>query len=432
MAVAPQAGDAVGAVLNGQWKLLRLIGEGGLAAVYEAEGQQGQGRRAVKLLHAHFRSQQNIIDRFYAEAKACFSLRHPPVATVEAYAYAEDGSPYMVMELLEGMSIEQFLQRKQAMPVEQAAPILFAILQALSVAHARGIVHRDLKPANLFLVPNELGEFAVKVLDFGIAKVMDVAGGMGGKTRTGAVLGTPGYMSPEQVKNAKAVDPRTDLWAAGVVFYEMVSGQHPWGKADALARMIKVLTDPHTPLSQVAPQLAAWDGFINKSLARDPAQRFESADAMAASLQQIAQGTQAKFVPEGLQTVAIPMMADRVVHSGPVHSGPVHSAPVYGAAIHSGHAQHAPVGPPAGAHPVGHTHASAGVAAPHRPIAGSSTHVSEERPQGTPTIHSDVPPVNIIEASDPDPPSLVWWGVVLVGCGCFAGGLLLGYLLFAG
>jgi serine/threonine protein kinase len=424
MAVAPQAGDAVGAVLNGQWKLVRVIGEGGLAAVYEAEGLQGQGRRAVKLLHAHFRSQQNIIDRFYAEAKACFSLRHPHIATVEAYAYAEDGSPYMVMELLEGMSIEQFLQRKQAMPVEQAAPILFSILQALSVAHARGIVHRDLKPANLFLVPNDRGEFAVKVLDFGIAKVMDLAGGMGGKTRTGAVLGTPGYMSPEQVKNAKAVDPRTDLWAAGVVFYEMVTGQHPWGKADALARMIKVLTDPHTPLTQVAPQLAAWDGFINKSLARDPAQRFESADAMAAALQQIAQGTQAKFVPEGLQTVAIPMMADRVVHSGPVHSAPVHSVPVHSAQVHS-----APV---AGSQAIGNTHASVGLGAPVRPVAGSSTHVSEERPQGTPTIHSDVPPVNIIEARDPDPPSLVWWGVVLVGCGCFAGGLLLGYLLFAG
>src|SRR5262245_32869116 len=213
MAVAPTAGDAVGAILNGQWKLLRLIGEGGLAAVYEAEGLSGQGRRAIKLLHPHFRSQPQIMERFYAEAQACFTLRHPHIAVVESYAYAEDGSPYIVMELLHGMSLEAFLAKKQPMPPEQASPIVFGILQALGAAHARGIVHRDLKPANLFLVPDAQGQFTVKVLDFGIAKVMDVAGGMGSKTRTGAVLGTPGYMSPEQVKNAKAVDTRSDLWA---------------------------------------------------------------------------------------------------------------------------------------------------------------------------------------------------------------------------
>jgi serine/threonine-protein kinase len=430
MAVAPQAGDAVGAVLNGQWKLNRLIGEGGLAAVYEAESTQGKGRRAVKLLHAHFRSQQNIIDRFYAEAKACFSLRHPHIATVEAYAYAEDGSPYMVMELLEGMSLEQFLQRGQPMPIEQASPILFAILQALSVAHARGIVHRDLKPANLFLVPDEKGEFAVKVLDFGIAKVMDVAGGMGGKTRTGAVLGTPGYMSPEQVKNAKAVDPRTDLWAAGVVFYEMVSGHHPWGKSDQLARMIKVLTDPHVPLSTVAPQLAAWEGFVSQAIARDPEQRFQSADQMAAALRQIAQGTPAKFVPDGLQTVAIPMMADQI--GQPAHGGSVHSAPIHSVAAHSAPIPMQSHAPPAGAQPVGSTQASVGLGPIVQPRAGSSTHISEERPHGTPTIQSDAPQVNIIDAREPEPPSLVWWGVVLVGCGTFVLGLLVGYLLFAG
>ncbi|MCA9621876.1 MAG: serine/threonine protein kinase, partial [Myxococcales bacterium] len=166
----PRAGEAVGAILNGQWRLIRLIGEGGLAAVYEADSLQGQGKRAIKLLHPQFMRQRAIVERFYSEAKACFTLRHPNIAGVEAYAYAEDGSPYIVMELLQGLSLEDYLQRGQPMAPEMAAPLAFAVLQALSVAHGRGIVHRDLKPANLFLVPDGQGRYTIKVLDFGIAK----------------------------------------------------------------------------------------------------------------------------------------------------------------------------------------------------------------------------------------------------------------------
>jgi serine/threonine-protein kinase len=434
MAVAPSAGDAVGAVLNGQWKLLRLIGEGGLAAVYEADGLQGQGKRAIKLLHAHFRSQSHIMERFYAEAKACFSLRHPHIASVEAYAYAEDGSPYIVMELLQGMSLEEFLSSHESMRPEQAAPIVYGILQALSVAHARGIVHRDLKPANLFLVPDGRGQHSVKVLDFGIAKVMDLAGGMGTKTRTGAVLGTPGYMSPEQVKNAKAVDTRSDLWAAGVVFYEMLSCQHPWGQTDQLARMVAVLRDAATPISRVAPQLAAWDPFFARALDRDPERRFQSAEEMAQKVRELAQGTPARFVPDGVQTVALPLMPDRIqpdtqgARREATAQMPASQAPQPYA---EGHGQGSPGhgGTEVGGYRAGMQASTPPPAPPAGAYPGGSTQVSESRPQGTPTIHSDVPAVNVVDAPEPEPLSLVWWGVALVGVGGFALGLMVGYLL---
>ena len=204
--MVPQAGEAGGAIINGQWKLIRLIGEGGLAAVYEAHGQQGQGERAIKMLHPQFIGNRNIVERFHAEAKACFSLRHPHIAVVEAYAYAEDGSPYLVIELLKGASLQAFLSRKQPMAASMAAPIIYGVLQALSVAHGRGIVHRDLKPANLFLVPQN-NEYTVKVLDFGVAKVMDVAGGMGSKTRCEPER-IPPFMTRSTWSGVRAVSKR--------------------------------------------------------------------------------------------------------------------------------------------------------------------------------------------------------------------------------
>jgi eukaryotic-like serine/threonine-protein kinase len=457
------AGEAVGAVLNRQWKLVRMIGEGGLAAVYEAHGQNG--KRAIKLLHSHFVTMRAIVERFYAEAKACFSLRHPHIASVEEYAYAEDGTPYMVMELLEGMSLEEYLKKGKPLPPEQAAPILYGILQALSCAHSRGIVHRDLKPANLFLVPSG-NDWTVKVLDFGIAKVMDLAGGIGSKTRTGAVLGTPGYMSPEQVKNAKAVDSRTDLWAAGVVFYEMLTCKHPYGNADQLARMVAVLRDAYTPMAQTAPALAHWEPFFERSLAKEPEQRFQSAEEMAERLRAIAQGTPARFVAEGLQTVAIPMMPDRRIQSQPP-SHPSTPAPQHRSAPPPAtHASATPVAAHASAHGSTPPPAEGGrgrteLAMPMAPIAvaavaapasgpapaygayvyggppaanpavraAGATQVSAERPTGMPTQHSDLPAVQVETALDEEPASLVWWGVLLVALGTFAAGILVGYMI---
>jgi serine/threonine protein kinase len=451
--VVPRAGEAVGAIINGQWKLIGLVGEGGLAAVYEAHAIHGDEKRAIKILHPQFVSQRAIVERFYAEAKACFSLRHPHITSVEAYAYAEDGSPYIVMELLYGMSLEQFLRKKQPMTPAMASPIIFGILQALSAAHARGIVHRDLKPANLFLTPNN-GEYTVKVLDFGIAKVIDIAGGMGSKTRTGAVLGTPGYMSPEQVKNAKAVDARTDLWAIGVVAFEMMCCEHPYGSDDQLARMVAVLRDAPAKFSTFKPELAAWDPFFDKSLARDPADRYQSAQEMAEAVRTLAQGTPARFVPDGLQTVALPMMPDLMKQYGVVAAAPKASPPTAGPgtaaspalATHTHHhapqppqqqypSHSPPATPPVAPQPYALGLPGAGLPGAGLPRAGmpgaSPTQISADSPEGPPAYYGDYPQVQITEARDEDPPAVVWWGVVVIAMSTFAIGMLLGYLLGA-
>jgi serine/threonine protein kinase len=274
----------VGAVLNGKWKLIRLLGEGGMGSVFAAEGLQGQGQRAIKMLHPEFVNEPQILSRFFAEAYAAQQLQHPNIAKVYEHTQAEDGTPYLVIELLQGIPLSEYVKPGQPIPVAQAAPIVYGVLQALVAAHARNIVHRDLKPDNIFLVPDAAGRHIVKVLDFGIAKVMDAAGGMGSKTRTGMMLGTPGYMSPEQIKNAKAVDPRSDLWSVGVMFYEMVTGKEAFDAPTDFAKLTAVLTQDPKPIAQVAPHLAGWHDFFTRAMARDPAARFASADDMARAL----------------------------------------------------------------------------------------------------------------------------------------------------
>src|SRR5262245_26580605 len=199
-----------------------------MGAVYEADGVRGEGKRAIKMLHPEFVKEEQILQRFYAEAQACRALQHPNIAQVYDAATAEDGTPYLVMELLNGIPVSTYMEKGKQVPVQQAAPIIHGVLQALALAHSQRVVHRDLKPDNLFLVRDARGNYVVKVLDFGIAKVMDAAGGMGTKTRTGVLLGTPGYMSPEQIKNSKGVDLRSDLWSVGVIFYELLTGGAPF------------------------------------------------------------------------------------------------------------------------------------------------------------------------------------------------------------
>jgi serine/threonine-protein kinase len=274
----------IGAVLNGKWRLTRLLGEGGMGAVFSADSLQGLGQRAIKVLHPEFVNEPQILERFFRECFAAQQLEHPNVAKVFEHAQAEDGTPYLVMELLQGIPLANYVQPGKAVPVQQAAPIIYGVLQALVAAHAKDIIHRDLKPDNIFLVPDATGRYTVKVLDFGIAKVMDAAGGMGSKTRTGVLLGTPGYMSPEQIKNAKAVDSRSDLWSVGVIFYEMVTGQPAFEAPTDFARLTAVLTQDPKPIELAAPHLAMWSEFFTRATARDLTQRYSTADEMARAL----------------------------------------------------------------------------------------------------------------------------------------------------
>lgn len=287
----------IGKVLSSRWKLVRLLGEGGMGAVFEAEGIAGEGKRAIKMLHPEYVSEEEVLRRFYAEAETAKRLEHPNIARVFELATAENGTPYLVMELLEGIPLSAYVKPGVPHPVQRAAPIIHAILQALTEAHRRGVVHRDLKPENVFLVRQASGQFAVKVLDFGIAKVMDAAGGMGSKTRTGVLLGTPGYMSPEQLKNAKTVDPRSDLWSVGIMFYEMLTGREPFEADTEFGRLTAVLTQEPLAIDRDNPQLSSWRDFFARALSRDLERRFQSAEEMGKTMLALVRG--ASMPPPG-------------------------------------------------------------------------------------------------------------------------------------
>jgi serine/threonine protein kinase len=278
-----------GAVLSRRWRLASKIGEGGMAEVYKAEPVEGGAPVAVKILRPDYLQEPAVIERFLDEARVSSRLIHPNIVRVFETARAEDGSPYLVMELLEGVPLGAYTGGGGSrIAPAQAVPILHGILAGLAAAHAQNIVHRDLKPENVFLTRDTEGAFVVKVLDFGVAKVMDAAGGMGSRTRTGMLLGTPAFMSPEQVKSARSVDPRSDLWSAGVLFYEMLTGKEAFAAETEFARLTAVITSEPEPIEQIDPALAPLAPFLTRALRKNREERYASALEMARALQAVA------------------------------------------------------------------------------------------------------------------------------------------------
>ena len=321
-----EAARMVGAVLGGRLRLVRLLGEGGMGAVFEAEDLAGGPRVAVKLLHPELVANEEVRRRFVTEGQLATRLVHPSIVRVFGPSVAEDGTPYLVMELLDGSPLAAYTRSHVAFPPEQAGPIVYAVLQALAEAHRQGVVHRDLKPENVLLARGDTGRFVVKVVDFGLAKVMDAAGGMGSRTRTGALLGTPGYMSPEQVRDAKRVDARSDLWAAGVIFYELLTGRSPFEADNPIAKLTAVLVADAIPIERDAPALERWRGFFERALAREVEARFASADEMAHALVLVARGPTGR-PPGVIQTPPPPPAAVQASYAPPAPPPPEVQAP---------------------------------------------------------------------------------------------------------
>ena len=308
----------VGAVPSKRLRLTRVIGEGGMGLVYAAEAVAPLGsaggiyppdtaRVAVKILRPEFLADADVLGRFMDEGRTCQRLIHPNILRVFETSQAEDGSPYLVMELLDGVPLSAYTANGGRVPQPQALTILQGMLAGLAAAHAQGIVHRDLKPENVFLAREASGQFQIKLLDFGIAKVMDVAGGMGARTKTGALLGTPAYMSPEQVKNSRNVDPRSDLWSAGVMTWEMLSGRVAFPAPTEYARLAAVTSVTPDPLEKLDPQLAAISRVVERGMQKDPAQRFASAMEMARALPQAAAAPAAAGNPDATRTNPSPL-----------------------------------------------------------------------------------------------------------------------------
>lgn len=283
----------VGATVDGKYELVRLLGEGGMGAVHEAR-HLGTGRRvALKLISPEaLERSPDIAARFDREARASGQVESKHVAQViDTGRDAQTGSPYLVMELLRGEDLSQLLERAGELEPEIALRIVAQALAGLSKAHVSGIVHRDIKPANVFLAQGESDEVVVKILDFGIAKVRadplraerkeDVA-----LTRTGSMLGSPLYMSPEQARSAKQLDHRCDLWAMGIVLHEALAGRTPYGDVETIGGLIlEICSGVHRNVQELAPWVSPEIAkIIHRALLPNIHARYQSADEMLADV----------------------------------------------------------------------------------------------------------------------------------------------------
>jgi serine/threonine-protein kinase len=276
--------------LFGNYRVVRLIGEGGFGEVYLVENELIQRRAAVKVLHPALAQDAELVRRFLNEARAASAICHPNIVEVLDAGGTPDGAPYILMEFLEGVSLQKRLADRGPVPLPRVLDIADQAGSALVAAHAAGIVHRDLKPENLFLVPDAHapnGE-RVKVLDFGIAKIC-LSSGSGGtvRTRTGMIIGSPAYMSPEQCKDSADVDVRSDVYSFATILYEMLSGRTPHVAATGTELLFLHLTKTPPPLRELAPQVPAnVDAVIMRGLAREREERFDSMESFVAALRE--------------------------------------------------------------------------------------------------------------------------------------------------
>src|SRR5262245_31570175 len=265
----------VGQVLGGAYRITRLIGRGGMGAVYEAAHLRLPKRFAVKFLQRDLPKDKEAFARFQREAEIASSLGNRHIAEVVDFNSTPDGSPYMVMEFLEGEDLSTRLRASGRLTLDAATSVCGQIASGLGAAHRRGIVHRDLKPENIFLCPSDDGTDFIKLLDFGISKIRGAQ-----KTITGdmMMLGTPAYMSPEQARgDAKHIDERTDVYALGAVMFEALTGRPAFDGESVYAILMKIANEMPPLLHEVAPEVPAEvDVVIRRAMAKDPAQRQPS------------------------------------------------------------------------------------------------------------------------------------------------------------
>jgi serine/threonine protein kinase len=287
-----------GRVIDDRYEVEAIIGKGGMGVVARARHRYTHAHVALKTLHPHLRLEGDLAARFLAEARAPAAIGHPNIVAVSDAGVAKDGVLYLAMELLEGESLRARLRKP--LPLAEAKRICVELLSALGAAHAAGFVHRDLKPENVFLTK----EGAVKLLDFGIAKVL--ADGIArGETAFGTVMGTIAYAAPEQLRDASAVDGRADLWAMGVIFYELVTGELPYVATTFSAMLLKVLSEPPRPAPPALQPLFA------RALARDAKDRFQTAAEMSAAISELPDET--TMPPTAYLTPATPIVPAAVL-----------------------------------------------------------------------------------------------------------------------
>jgi serine/threonine protein kinase len=275
-----------GQILAGKYRVEKVLGSGGMGVVVAAWHLELEQRVAVKFLHPLALERTDTAERFRREARSAAKIRSEHVARVIDVGIMEGGVPYMVMEYLEGHDISDEMQKVGMLPISDAIDFVLQAVEALAEAHAAGIVHRDLKPANLFIAHRADGTRIVKVLDFGISKSL-LNGGVPelSLTRTSTLIGSPLYMSPEQMRSAKDVDARTDIWSLGVILYEMITGRPPYTGDSIPALCASLLGDTPVSMQVIRPEVPPeLEEAVMRCLAKDRSGRFGSVSELARAL----------------------------------------------------------------------------------------------------------------------------------------------------
>jgi serine/threonine-protein kinase len=359
-----------GEIIDGKYRIIRLVGEGGMGAVYEGENTRIKRTVAIKVLHSAVAEKVDVVQRFEREAQAAGRIGSEHIVEVLDLGNLPSQERFMVMEFLEGEDLTARIKKRKRLTPAESVPIMHQVLEGLGAAHEAGIIHRDLKPDNIYILNTKAGrpDF-VKILDFGVSKFSALDNEMS-MTRTGAVMGTPYYMSPEQAKGGK-VDNRSDLYAMGVVLYQMITGRVPFNASSFNELLFKIALESPEPVETIVPDCPpAFVALVNQAMSRDPSQRFQTARGFQEALAKW-QMTAAPAVHAATQP--LPAMADMRGHmgshpgqlqpglaqsglaqsdpalhaanmgllhtgpsySGPSHGGPSHGGPSYGAS-HTG------------------------------------------------------------------------------------------------
>lgn len=279
--------DWTGRILGGQFRLEQVLGRGGMGHVYLAEQLEVGRRVVIKVLNAARLLDPNNEARFQREARALAQLSHPNIVHLYMFGRCDDGTPYLAMEYVEGRTLARVIEERGRQSERATLEILDQMCGALVEAHRQGVVHRDLKPENVMISTRHDAATRVKILDFGIAKLANAAEAK--LTRRGEVLGTPLYMAPEQLREQSA-DERTDIYALGLIGYELLTGEVPYEAETTISLMVKVLNEPLTPLRERAPGVlvsAGTEALITRCLEKEPSARFQSAVELRLALSKL-------------------------------------------------------------------------------------------------------------------------------------------------
>lgn len=281
-----QTDQMIGKTIAGRYEILQKLGEGGMGVVYKAMQTSVERIVALKILHPHMTVNEEAVKRFQREAKTTSKLRH--INSIHIYDFGvEDNLSYLVMEYIEGESLDDVIRKSGPLDVPHFANIVRQVCYALAEAHDLGIVHRDLKPSNIYLSRKRDGAEEVKVLDFGIAKVVGEQQGMTRLTQTGMIIGTPQYMSPEQVEGMP-LDHRSDIYSLGIIMYELLTGETPFQADTPFQLLMKHVKEKPVPPRKFRPNRAipeAVEKIVLKALEKDPAKRFQSINELRESLE---------------------------------------------------------------------------------------------------------------------------------------------------